>query len=75
MSEKEITKEAITGIIEENNWTDEETWLACAKMLAVLMSERASKMGGTSINYKIGEVTLKDSDKSYGSIEINWNKM
>ena len=72
---KEITKEAMQGIQEENKWTEEETMLACAKMLAVLMSERASKMGGTSITYKIGEVTLKDNEQSYGSIEINWNKI
>jgi hypothetical protein len=56
--------------VEEMN--DEEKKLACCKLLARLFYKLAKATNATEINYKVDEITMKDTGENIGSIKVKW---
>lgn len=56
--------------VEEMN--DEEMKLGCCKLLAQLFYKLAKTTNATEINYKVNDITMKDTGENIGSIKVNW---
>lgn len=56
--------------VEEMN--DEEIKLGCCKLLAQLFYKLAKATNATEINYKVDEITMKDTGENIGSIKVKW---
>ena len=51
--------------------TEEET-LACCKLLAQNFYKIAKATKATNINYKVDNITMKDTGENIGSIKVEW---
>ena len=51
---------------------DEDTKIACCKLLANLFYKLAKSTNATNINYKVENITMKDTGENIGSIKVEW---
>lgn len=52
---------------------DEETKIACCKLLASLFYKMAKLTNATNIDFTVNEITLKETGENIGSIKVEWS--
>ena len=52
--------------------TDEETLQACCKLMAKIFSKQALNFNATNINYKVENITDKETGTLFGTVKVEW---
>lgn len=54
---------------------DHETMVAACKIFARILQKVAEETNANEINFKVGEVSDKETGKNLGRINVKWNKL
>ena len=54
---------------------DHETMVAACKLFARILHKVSEQTNATEINFKVGEVTDKETGKNLGRVNVKWNKL
>lgn len=52
--------------------TDEEILQACCKLMAKIFSKQALNLNATNINYKVENITDKETGILFGTVKVEW---
>ena len=52
---------------------DEETKIACCKLLASLFYKMAKSTNATNIDFIVDNITLKETGEKIGNIKVEWS--
>ena len=52
---------------------DEETKIACCKLLASLFYKMAKLTNATNIDFTLNEITIKETGENIGNIKVEWS--
>lgn len=52
--------------------TDEETLQGCCKLMAKIFSKQALNLNATNINYKVENITDKETGTLFGTVKVEW---
>jgi hypothetical protein len=52
---------------------DEETKIACCKLLASLFYKMAKLINATNIDFTVNEISLKETGENIGNIKVEWS--
>lgn len=57
---------------EETEMPDVETLEACCKLMAKIFSKQALNLNATNINYKVENITDKETGTLFGTVKVEW---
>jgi hypothetical protein len=57
---------------EDNKMSDIETLEACCKLMAKIFSKQALNLNATNIDYKVENITDKETGTLFGTVKVNW---
>ena len=57
---------------EETEMSDVETLEACCKLMAKIFSKQALNLNAININYKVENITDKETGTLLGTVKVEW---
>ena len=57
---------------EKQQMSDVEILEACCKLMAKIFSKQALNLNATMINYKVENVTDKETGTLFGTVKVEW---